>query len=416
MVRNVIRSIFDHIPKTGGTSVRACLAASLGQHDRSNESTFPHHVIVRYAGARRFLSAHFWFYPGEAHASDWYYTTLLRDPVDRFLSQYYFQRQHRQLVQEGLVSDCVTRSAVEMDLDSYLAHESADLRRSYWNVQACHFAARLCDRPHELSAPQLLDAAITSLEDYDLVGVYSEINTFIDFYFEALGLPAQHLPVLNVTPGRKSPHELDRDIRDRLHAANLVDMKLLDWAGKRFARRRFEPPVSGTRRSKRAPVADRVAFGTREIEILAVELGGTNRTGTPLTATDAIGFQLTCRSWISDDDFTVGVAIRDANGDTVGGISSKVLGIRLAIQARRNFLIHIAITTPLPPGDYSVTVALHKGVDHLDRCYHWIDDAARLRIGPEQARNPYVEQAGIIASEALPVVLEPMECDRAAGI
>ena len=40
----------------------------------------------------------------------------------------------------------------------------------------------------------------------------------------------------------------------------------------------------------------------------------------------------------------------------------------------------------LAAGTYWLTAALHAGDDHLDGCYHWIDNALAFECGPGEAR------------------------------
>jgi len=378
------RTVFDHIPKTGGTSVAAVIARAVGEETRLAESTYPHHVIIASAGERRFIGAHIWFYAGERLSAGWFYATLLRDPVDRFLSQYHFQRQHREQVLSGAINDFVTAASVRQELETYLEDASSDIRRSYTNAQACHFAARLCERPHELPDRQLLEASIASLEDYDLVGVHDDIQGFADSYCRALGQPEQALPRLNATRERKFEHELSRQVRDRLRLANAVDFALLDWA-------RLHSGIAPARSpDRRAAAVNGANFGTREIEILAADFQGDEKSTHIAVSPQRISVRLTCRSRIVERDLTVGVAIRDSDGTTVAGANSKTLQIPIEIAKPQNFVLRISFNAAFPAGAYAVTFALHKGLTHLDRCYHWVDNAVQFSV--EQGQD---SEAGI---------------------
>jgi hypothetical protein len=374
------RTVFDHIPKTGGTSVAAVIAAAMGERTKLAHSTYPHHVIIAAAGPRRFINGHIWFYAGESLAPDWYYATLLRDPIDRFLSQYHFQRQHREQVLSGTMDEFVTVKAVRHDLATYLEDTNGEITRSYTNVQACHFAARLCERPHELSDHQLLEAAIASLEGYDLVGVYDDIQGFSNSYCCALGQPEQALPRLNATLHRGFEDELPRELRNRLRRVNAVDFALLDWAHRRFSRRGADCGIVAKTSDRRVAAVSGANFGTREIEILEADCSGSENYSTPVRKS----VRLTCRSKIVERDLTVGVAIRDGYGTAMAEASSRTLKIPIVISAPQDFFLHIGFNAAFPAGDYTVTFALHKGLTHLDRCYHWVDSAVQFSVEPGQ--------------------------------
>ena len=84
-------TVFDHIPKTAGTSISAAMTAALGEAAPPPEPSLPHYIAIR-TPRGRFVSSHLWFYPGEPLAHGWFYATLLREPVDRILSLFHFHR------------------------------------------------------------------------------------------------------------------------------------------------------------------------------------------------------------------------------------------------------------------------------------------------------------------------------------
>src|SRR5258706_9461535 len=84
--------LFDHVPKTAGTSISNALSRMFGEVGEMPEFFNLHLNVVRGAGRRKLLTGHVWYGSSETLAEDWYYCTILRDPVDRFLSQYWFYR------------------------------------------------------------------------------------------------------------------------------------------------------------------------------------------------------------------------------------------------------------------------------------------------------------------------------------
>jgi hypothetical protein len=377
------RTIFDHIPKTAGTSVKEAIAAAIGERGELTDVCYPHHIAVAKAGERRFVGSHLWFFPGEKLASDWHYSTMLRDPLDRFLSLYYFHRQHRNQVEDGTMIDPVVITAVRKDMDAYLADELPDVKRSYTNFQAYHFASRVCDRPDELNDSQLLDAAIASMEEYDLVGVFGDTQGFVDQYCHDLGLPQQTLPQLNVTRDRKFHHDFAPALIDKLRSNNAVDYALYGWAKSRFSQHRRTGASSvAVRKRESADAAGQLSFGTRDIEILsAFCAGGESGVGT-VSAGGKMDIRIACRARVSEPDLTAGIAIRNAAGDSVCGINSRMLNQTLSVPGTQIFTLGISFDALLPAGDYWLTVALHKGLSHLDGCYHWLENAVRFTVQP----------------------------------
>ena len=327
------KTIFDHVPKTAGTSVKEALAAAIGERGELPGVSYPHHVLIASAGMRRFLGSHIWFFPGDRLAPEWYYCTLLRDPVDRFLSQYYFHRAHREQVLAGSMTDPVVIAAVNQELEDYLADKSPDVLRSYVNFQATHFARRLCDDPATLSDAALLETAISSLEEYDLVGVVSDTQGFIDTYCQDLGLPRQTLPTLNVTQNRKRERDISAELTNHIKVSNRVDHALCEWAAQRFqeqrhqissfftlSERRGETQRGRPQRhqqaiqAKQATQATQAAanFGTREIELLSASCLGQHSRSSSVSAGEVVSVQLSCHAFIDEEDLTIGIGVRDA--------------------------------------------------------------------------------------------------------
>src|SRR4029077_908838 len=121
--------------------------------------------------------------------------------------------------------------AVHASLDDYVA--DPERQRTYTNVQARHFAQRMCENPAGLTDRDLRDAAIASLEEYDIVGLVPDIQTFLDDYCDALQVPRQMAPHVNRTMNSPSAAALPAAVCQRLRASNTVDLELCAWAQQR---------------------------------------------------------------------------------------------------------------------------------------------------------------------------------------
>lgn len=358
----------------------AALAAALGETGAPLETNIPHHVALRRAVARRCISAHLWFYPGESLAPGWYYATVLRDPVDRFLSQYSFFRNHRPQVLSGTVTEPDVVAAVRLDLAQYVADPA--LRRSYTNMQAVHFAWRVCDAPDALDDRRLLDAAIASLEEYDLVGVFADLAGFLDRYCDALMVPRQSAPRLNVTADRTRVSGVSRSVLESLTRANEVDAALCRWAQERPTHR---PPAART--TGRRAIGPRANFGNRRIEILASRCEGLASGSDTIARGEAVRVRVFCRAAGAVGALTAGIAVRDQDGTLAYGTNSNLLGVSLTVSRPCIVELSFVLQVRLMAGGYFVTIALHRGLSHLEGCYHWMEDAVRFVVDAREELN-----------------------------
>jgi hypothetical protein len=370
------RLVFDHLPKTAGTSIVAAIDAMVGESSALPSISNPHRAVLAAAGARRAIAGHLWFTPGEALAPDVFYCTLLRDPVDRFLSHHAFTGEMARGAHDAARGvdqlDPQVLASGSLDLAAYLDSPDPHLRGSYRNVQAVHFAERLVADPRSLDDAALLEAAAASLAEYDLVGHFGDLQGFIDAIAARLGVEPVVLPRLNVTGKRPAVDAVTPALRRRLEEANQVDARLCEIARERFASRK--PGL----RVERASQAGN-AFGTREVEVLSVHCVGTASGEARIACREPVDVRLECRSRIAADDVTFGIAVRDRAGTLVYGSNSRLAGAALRVEPgefRRTLRLHAAIGV----GEYSVTVAVHRGADHQQGCFHWIEDAARFAV------------------------------------
>lgn len=387
------RVVFDHIQKTAGTSLKEGMAAVLGESGCLPDTSYPHRTAMDLVGERNFLASHLWFYPGESLAEGWWYTSVLRDPIDRFLSHYYYYRGQQDDVYAGKVSDPQVIAAVDMDIEQFVFSDRVDASRMYANMQAMHFAWRVCDSPEQLSEAALLDAAKCACEDYGLIGVYESLDDYWRRFCQILQVQYIPLAQRNVTGRRADDRQLSTRVSKRLRSANAVDTAFHAWCRERFVAQsnvavhplqdeaRTESPKVGTQHP--------VDFGSKAIRLLECRAMGkywrqpTVRQGEPLLV------QALCEARCSEPSLTTGIAIFDEHGQNVFGSNSNIEQSQLRARAHEQFLIDIEVDAPLPPGDYRVTLALHKGNSHLDGCYHWRDEASRFHVDGGTIARPH---------------------------
>jgi hypothetical protein len=347
------RLIFDHIPKTAGVSVGVALGERFGTHPPVLHA--PHYRLP-FDGPVPLLTAHLWYYPGEALRMDWAYATVIRDPVDRAISTVHFLRK----VDAGseAIPDPRLASWRGRTIDELL---DGDHVSSLSNEQARHLAGRIVVDPGELEGDELLDAAITSLDDYDVVGTTAELDDFVARCCAFAGRPGPvEVPRLNTT----QRETVSTTTRERLEALNRVDRRLWEHAASLRDR-------AGRRRAFGSPSRMPVDFGTREAEVRGVDHQNDpdDPTRAILTLDVAVHRRL--------DDLTIGLELRD--GDLVIGANTRGFDVPLPVDPMSRIVVRFELVGG-SGHDFSVTAAAHRGFAHTDGCYHWVDPLTVLSI------------------------------------
>jgi hypothetical protein len=172
---------FLHLPKCGGSSIREALStvcpdekiAALNPHASRRAAEARGEDMLRYRAlllpyymARedvQVLTGHFsWSTEAYEHfGDDWSYVTLLRDPVQRWFSHYFYDRYKSH-------SD---HFKIEDGLDTFLASDRA---REMGNL----YARRLTDPTHR-EASDVVKQAKENLDKFDIVGVVEHIDNFV---------------------------------------------------------------------------------------------------------------------------------------------------------------------------------------------------------------------------------------------
>jgi len=121
-------------------------------------------------------------------------------------------------------------------------------------------------------------------------------------------------------------------------------------------------------------------YGSQEVTIKSVELTGEDSTSSVVSSGESVSLNVVIEASATLASMTLGVMIRDRFGQDIFGTNSHHLGKSLSISEGE--IKHYCLSMPmlLAPGKYTVTVALHEGVDHTRHCYHWWDSAAGFEV------------------------------------
>lgn len=126
------------------------------------------------------------------------------------------------------------------------------------------------------------------------------------------------------------------------------------------------------------------SHGNEKVKITSVEMK--NPAGEKVTAIksgDSVIIVVTVLAESNVDDLTVGILIRDRFGQDIFGTSTYFTHGKLQIKERERLSINWKIKhLNIGPGQYTLTVAAHRGMVHIEECYHWIDKALHFEVLP----------------------------------
>ena len=206
-----------HIPKTAGTSLRESIALA---HRDLKVQQIPDPQQVQPDADTDVISGHFSFDNAAAYGKP--VITVLRHPVDRFVSIYFFWRQ---LYEREIERTRKTSLAHHLSLlDFAKAFDEPELASELYNRMAwqVHSDFRLmrrfqmrCNRGVDTGA--LIDGALNNLREFAVVGFQDRYGEFIESVNGHFGMQIENRKV-NVTERRSAMEDLSREeLRAILH-------------------------------------------------------------------------------------------------------------------------------------------------------------------------------------------------------
>jgi hypothetical protein len=226
---------FVHIPKTAGLTLRPVLDSRFRLEEVCPAATYPAFTLLPESAlsAYRLVRGHFWFNIGERLPLKPVYMTMLRDPIERTLSQFEFTRRNQE---NGTLYEMVRRMTLEEYLrDEYICEET--LR----DVQSRFIAPGTQPVDDSVFMPasfQGLASAKANLERAAFVGLVERFDDSLRLLTHTFGWrPVRRVERLNTSSGRIQRTELPAHIIDRIIELNENDLELYEFAKRLFERR-----------------------------------------------------------------------------------------------------------------------------------------------------------------------------------
>lgn len=400
--------IFDHIQKTAGTALRSVFEAILGA-DQVSPPVIDKSLnwAIEKLSSYRMIIGHFMPLPYDGLDDGRAQMTVLRHPIDRALSEYFFLRNDAASVSRGDAASLAKR----FELDDALARGEGR-RMGLSNRMSRHFAMRISLdlRTDE----QILSLAKTALSHYDFVGLYEHLADTVDLLCLEFCLPpALEIPKLNVTTSRMGIGDLNPETLDRLTELNSVDLALYDYALSLFEERKREilrrviqirytaevpatseclpPPPSREATTESiesmdlpvdlpVPPPRPECFGDRRVEIREAQVFGSMTGTNQIKVGEETTIRLVVVAHEAIGDLVIGIKISDRTGEPAFGINTELLTAPRAVAAESRHELTFSFPANLNLGPYFVTVAAHSSSDQPEHCFHWWDGAASFDV------------------------------------
>ncbi|MGA8032571.1 MAG: Wzt carbohydrate-binding domain-containing protein, partial [Casimicrobiaceae bacterium] len=385
------------------------------------------------------VSGHLFYHP-RTDLSDLWSLTVLRNPIDRILSHLVFSRYD--IIPTGDEFNQRTRA---LSIEAYIASEDPEVVRTISNVMVGHFAPLAWNGVDDLTPERSLELAKAALERFDLVGLTERMDETADVLCRALGFaPVREVPRMNASSRRIGSHDLPADTRTRLRQLNELDIELYAHARKLYDRGRRRSLFGGSGATGGTPSADDdpapsrsiarepalaravaapvetpvqrqpVNFGSREVELIRLDMHGQTGLGTTLLAGEMATVRIVFRSHQAVDDLTVGFYIIDHAGRLVFATNTRCFGHALAMPAETEGHVVFTFRADLGIGRYRVGASCHPSGSHLPKCYHWVDDLGRFEVVGNMGLhfegmvklNPELELSGTVPRPATPEDME----------
>jgi hypothetical protein len=225
------RIVHIHIPKTAGTALRTAFENEF----KGQLRVFPEWDETKYAGVMPdefdFYSGHIGFETASRLGGD--IVTVLRHPVDRFISVYYFWRQ---LFETGKERSINTQLASKFSLDEFAQlidqpglieefHNRCTLQIAYGSSLKHRRDIRL----QGLNDDDVFNLALNNIKLFKVVGIQEKIGMFADRIENTFGV-SLNIEKINVTQGREEVSSISISTRRRIQRWVYMDMELYQEA------------------------------------------------------------------------------------------------------------------------------------------------------------------------------------------
>jgi hypothetical protein len=217
---------FMHIGKTGGHSICMELFNRFDASKINNGIPKPF-----YFNKPDLIVGHWSFKYAKNLPHNRFLFSMVRDPIERVISNYYFMRSHPKEVAKTHQGVAL---AQKYDFHDFLEIDNIAVKRVVENHQT-NFFDEDWQRSDDRSTPVRLERAITHLNEFDLIGLFEHYNESLERLCNAFGMkPWPESAKHNITKNKKSKSDLPKSTIQRIQDLNALDIELYDIIKTRF--------------------------------------------------------------------------------------------------------------------------------------------------------------------------------------
>lgn len=222
--------LFLHIPKTAGTTLHNILHRHYPKQQQLETNVFIHRNELENFSPEerknfRLVRGHF---PFGLHTllggRPFEYLTMVREPVDRCVSHYYYIKNRRQKGKQGA-----------KPMNATLAELCTNGEFLFVDNLQVRFLSGNMDVPFGSVTEEMLDAAIANLDKhFPVYGVQEEFDAFVLLLAERYNFRLPYYRPQRVSANREKVSELPAETRAALEKRNAFDIRLYHHVKKKF--------------------------------------------------------------------------------------------------------------------------------------------------------------------------------------
>lgn len=225
--------VFTHIPRTGGTSLRNVISNQIANCrfiDSFSEFSF---LSDKELNSYDFIATHCGYGIFNRINRDHRKIILLRDPIERIISQYFYLRQLENDVSYS------SHYAKNLTIQEFVCLENPAVQISISNSQMWHLIEdkNIFFRNKYLSRSdsELLDMALLHLSKYDFIGFTHNLYSILNKLSETYGLGMLPMNIPHIGESRRSNiDKLESDTINTILSKVSMDVMLYNKAMELF--------------------------------------------------------------------------------------------------------------------------------------------------------------------------------------